>query len=130
MELKITKTITRETLENILTTAFEGGSNYWYYLSDDAVDQIRKVVPKSKSLADAMLTAIFDHNVAVPIHDAHHEEEIIGLICNSTFQKRLQLLADSKDYAWALNNELNDNGDADSSDIIFQYITMGEVAFG
>jgi hypothetical protein len=41
----------------------------------------------------------------------------------------LQLLADSSD-AWALDNELKEDGDASSSDVVFQYIALGEVVYG
>jgi hypothetical protein len=44
-------------------------------------------------------------------------------------QERLQKLANSED-AWALDNELECNGDATSSDVVFQYIVLGEVTFG
>lgn len=132
MEIKITQTISRETLENIFVTALEGGSNYWYFLSDEATKLIRDAVPKEKNpyLSTAMLEAILDHDVAVPINDAEDEDEIIGLISKTTLQNRLQLLANSKGYKWALENELNENGDADSSDVVFQYMAMGEAIYG
>ena len=132
MEIKITQTISRETLENIFVTALEGGSNYWYFLSDEATKLIRDAVPKEKNpyLSTAMLEAILDHDVAVPINDAEDEDEIIGLISKTTLQNRLQLLANSKECKWALENELNENGDADSSDVVFQYMAMGEAIYG
>lgn len=132
MELKITQTIDRETLENVCVNALEGGSNYWYYLSDQAVEMIRKAVPQDKNpyLSMAILEAVLDHNVAVPINDAHDEEEVIGLFSMTTLQNRLQQLADSKEYKWALQREMDGEGDADSSDVVFQYMTMGEVVYG
>jgi len=47
MEIKIETIVPREVLENVCVTALEGGSNYWYYLSDGAVKLIRKAVPKN-----------------------------------------------------------------------------------
>jgi hypothetical protein len=65
----------------------------------------------------------------IPINDREEEDEVIGYISKDTMQERLQKLADSED-CWALDDELNDKGDANSSDVVFQYITMGEVVYG
>jgi hypothetical protein len=131
MEIKIERIIPREVLENVCITSLEGGSNYWYYLSSDAVKLIRNAVPKSVDnyLSTAILKAVIDHNVEVPINDAEDEDEIIGYLSAKTLQERIQKLENSDD-AWALHNELNEEGDASSSDIVFQYMVLGEVVFG
>lgn len=132
MEILIKKEVPREVLENVCVTALEGGSNYWYYLSEGAIRLIRKAVPKNEDtyLSTAILKAILDHNVAVPISDAEDEDEILGYISKSTLQERLQKLSEDDSYKWALEKELDGEGDADSSDVVFQYIAMGDVVFG
>jgi len=130
MEIK-TK-IPREVLENVCVTAIEGGSNYWYHLSDEAYRVIRKVVPKNEDsyISTAMIKAVLDNNVEVPISDAEDESEVLGHLSVKTLSERLQKLSESESYKWALNNELNNEGDADSSDIVFQWMVMGEAVFG
>ena len=132
MEMKITQEVSREILEDIFVTALEGGSNYWYYLPDNSVEAIRKAVSKEEDpyLSTAILKAILDHDVKVAINDAENEEEVIGVITRSTMQGRLQLLADSKENKWALERHLREQGDAGSADVVFQYLTMGEVVYG
>jgi hypothetical protein len=131
MEIKITKTISREILEDIFVTALEGGSNYWYYLPADSIIAIRKAVPKSEDpyLSTAILKAILDHDVKVAINDVENEDEVIGVITRGTMQARLQLLADSPNR-FALEAHMNEEGDAGSADVVFQYLTMGEVVYG
>lgn len=131
MEIKINQSISREVLEDIFVTALEGGSNYWYYLPEESVEAIRKAVPKSEDpyLSTAILKAILDHDVKVPVNDAENEEDVIGIITKGTMQARLQLLSDSGNR-WALEKHIKDEGDADSADIVFQYLTMGEVVYG
>jgi len=135
MENKITitikKEVPREILENIFVTALEGGSNYWYFLSEDAVKIIRSVVSKEKNfyLSTAILEAILDHNVEVPINDAEDEEEVLGVLSKKIIQERLQNLANSSDY-WALERELSEDGDAETSDVVFQHLVMEEIVFG
>jgi hypothetical protein len=132
MEIKIETIVPREVLENVCVTALEGGSNYWYYLSEGAVRLIRNAVPKNEDpyLSTAILKAILDHNVEVPISDAEDEDEVVGYISKKTIQERLQKLSKDDSCKWALERELNGEGDADSSDVVFQYLAMGEVVFG
>ena len=131
MEIKIIQGVKREVLEDVFVTAIEGGSNYWYFLSDHAINKIRRAVPKEEDpyLSTAILKAILDHDVKVEINDADDEEEVIGVITRGTMQARLQLLAESE-LKWALDAHIKEQGDADSADIVFQYLAMGEVIYG
>ena len=131
MEITIKRKISKDVLDNIFITALEGGSNYWYYITDEQVQKVRQAVPKSSNpyIASAILEAVLEHNVEVEINDAEDEEEVIGLITRSTLIERLELLANSS-HAWALENELKEDGDATSSDVVFQYIALGEVVYG
>jgi hypothetical protein len=131
MEIKIIQEVKREVLEDIFVTALEGGSNYWYYLHDDAVKAIRKAVPESEDpyLSTAILKAILDHDVKVFINDAENEDDVIGVVTRGTMQSRLQILADSE-CKWALDKHIREEGDAYSADIVFQYLAMGEVIYG
>lgn len=127
----IRQEIPRSVLENVFVTAIEGGSNYWYYLSNSAVKLIREAVPKEQEpyLAVAMLKAVLDHNVIVPINDAEDELEVVGHISNKTIQDRLQKLYKDEGLKWCLEAELLGNGDAETSDVVFQFLTMGEYTY-
>lgn len=131
MKITISQTISREVLEDVFVSAIEGGSNYWYFLSDHAIAKIRRAIPKSEDpyIATAMLKAILDHDVKVEINDADNEDEIVGVVTRGTMQSRLQLLAESNNR-WALEQHIKEEGDADSADIVFQYLAMGEVIYG
>lgn len=132
MRIKIEKEIPRQVLKDIFVTAIEGGSNYWYFLSDDAIAKIRKAVSVESEpyLSIAISKAILDFGVDVPINDAENEDEVLGTISKTTMQDRLQLLSDDAQYKYALESELNEEGDEDSSDIVFQYLSFGKVIFG
>lgn len=132
MRIKIEKEIPRQVLEDIFVTAIEGGSNYWYFLSDEAIAKIRKAVSVESEpyLSIAISKAILDFGVDVPINDAENEDEVLGTISKTTMQDRLQRLSDDAHYKYALESELNEEGDADSSDIVFQYLSFGKVIFG
>jgi hypothetical protein len=129
--MKLEIELSREVLEDIFVTAIEGGSNYWYFLSKDAVKRIRQVVNREQMpyLSVAMLSAVLDHGVAVPINDVENEEDIVGWISIETMQQRLQDLYNSENR-WAIERHINEEGDADSADIVFQYMAMGEAVYG
>ena len=131
MEIKIIQGVSREVLEDIFVTALEGGSNYWYYLPEESIKAIRKAVPKSEDpyLSTAILKAILDHDVKIAVNDAENEDEVVGVITRGTMQARLQLLSDSNER-WALEAHIKEEGDAGSADVVFQYLTMGEVVYG
>jgi hypothetical protein len=124
--------VSRETLENIFITALEGGSNYWYYITDKTVKKIRKAVPNSvdSCLSTAIFKAVFDLGIDVEINDAENPDDVLGTLSLKTLGNRLHSLAEDRSYRYALIDELEENGDANSSDVIFQYLVMGEVVFG
>ena len=130
MTITINQKIEREVLEDIFVTALEGGSNYWYYLSDEATKLIRNAVPKSEDpyLSTAILKAI-EKGVDVPINDAEHEDEVIGTISLKTMQERLQKLSRSANSD-ALMAHIKEEGDADTADVVLQYLAFGEIVFG
>ena len=130
MTVEVTLKISTEVLEDIFVTALEGGSNYWYFLSEDAVKKIREAVPKSEDpyLSTSILKAILK-GVDVPINDAEDEDEVIGEISLKTMLARLQKLADSRNNS-ALISHIDGNGDADTADIILQYLAFGEIVYG
>jgi len=129
--MKLEIELSREVLEDIFVTAIEGGSNYWYFLSKDAVKRIRQAVSREQVpyLSIATFIAVIDHGVAVPINDVENEEDIVGWISIETMQQRLQDLYNSENR-WALERHINEEGDADSADVVFQYMTMGEAIYG
>jgi hypothetical protein len=131
MSITLKRTIDRDILENIFVTALEGGSNYWYYLSEHAVNIIRSYVPSGveKCLSVAIFMAI-ELGAEVPINDAEDEDEVLGELSMENIATRLQKLYDDTNYSSSLELEIQGNGDAYSSDVVFQYLVMGEIVFG
>jgi hypothetical protein len=128
----IVKDIPRQVIEDVFVTALEGGSNYWYWLSDESIVKIRKAVPSDVDpyLSTAITKAILDHGVEVGINDAESEDEELGVISRETMYERLKNLSEDEAYQWAFEQEMNEEGDASSSDVWMQYMAMGEVVFG
>lgn len=132
MNITVKKEITRETLECIFVTAIEGGSNYWYFIPEHSIKKIRAAVPKTEDpcLSTALFKAVYDMKIDIDIHDVEEEDECLGTISMSTMGERLQKIANDDNMISYLISEIEENGDAESSDVIFQYIVLGEVIYG
>lgn len=122
----------RDILENVFVTALEGGSNYWYWLPSKEVKKIREAVPKTEepALSVAMFMAIFDKGIEVAIHDAENPEDCLGTISYDSIMQTIKTFSDNKDFNRFWYAELNEEGDGESSDVVFQYLVMGEIVFG
>lgn len=135
MIIRFDKEVKKETLENIFVTALEGGSNDWYWLTDDTVAKVRKYVSRKEepALSMAVFKAVIDHGVIVQVHDndfmAENEPDCLGELNLNTIKERLQKLANDPNYSYALIQELDETGDAATSDVVFQYLVMGECIF-
>jgi hypothetical protein len=130
MMIVIKREIPRQVIENVFVTALEGGSNYWYFLPNKSVKAIREVVPKNveECLSVAISKAIFEYGIEVAVHDIENRDEQLGVISLKTMESRIQKL--SEEMPDDFNNEMDEDGDANSSDVWFQYIALGELIFG
>lgn len=128
--LKIVKevSISREVLENIFVTAMEGGSNHWFDLPESDKEKIRATAHPSDPFSVRVFKHIFDHGRALIVADATNGE-YIGALYHKFIQWRIQKLLDSP-HKWALLQEIEGNGDATSSDVVFQYLCLEDVIYG
>ena len=129
--MKAREIITREILENIFVTAIEGGSNYWYFINEENHEKMRRAVPpeKERAFSVALFRAVYDEALDIDVHDVEDTEEKIGTLSIRSMFERLDNLMKDEDYRWALFAEIEEQGDAISSDVVFQYLTMGEVVY-
>jgi len=131
MQIKITTEVTREVLESVFITAIEGGSNYWYFLSDEACDLVNAAVPPegSKAFSERIFEAVYDKGIVIPIHDIENPEgEPIGALNINAFQQALNECSEKS--SWAIQAEMAGHGDAESSDVVFQYLALREIVYG
>lgn len=117
--------ISREVLENIFVTAIGGGSSYWLDIPENEIEVVYANSTKGKCFSERLLEAVYDNGVDINIYDIENPDDILGTLSRSTMQQRL-----SDCPYWAIRLEMEEQGDANSSDVVFQCLTMGEVIFG
>jgi len=128
LEINIKQKIYSDHFEDIIVTALEGGSNYWYSLD---VDEFKKDLagkdgePLSSRIAKSLENPDFKMNV----YDAEAlEEEFLGILSQSSMLKAIELAYD--EYQWVYSDLMHGDLDATSADILFQLAVMGELVFG
>jgi hypothetical protein len=124
---------------DLIITAIEGGSNYWYWLNDVAYDIIDKYkcIKKdfhddlfSETFSEAILTAVVaGEKIPVSISDIEeNKEEILGYLSKESIEKGEQIMYEK--YPKFFADILNESWDAETADIWFQLCIMGELVFG
>lgn len=128
--MTIAQEITLSHFEDVIVTALEGGSNYWYLLN---TDEFRSQLPEKagtyNTLSEKISAALFnDANFKMPVRDIENEDEILGYCTRQSmmdaFEKTLQ---DRPEIFARFMDEGYDAGDAD---YVFQLAVMGTITFG
>jgi hypothetical protein len=119
-----------DSFEDMIVTALEGGSNYWYMIDlDNSTGFTKKYAddPRLKSIriADALYN---NEDSSVVVLDTEDEEETLGTLTYQSVRKTLENFP--KDHQWALDNVLNGDYDANDADVVFQVLVMGDVVYG
>ena len=127
--MDITKKISEDMLRNVFITALEGGSNYWYKIDDANSLKVRRSVQGNASFSEKLFNAVYHNGVVISVHDVE-TDELVGTLDKNTFNQRLQSLADTMGLHHYLDMEINEEGDAESSDVVFQYLVLGELVYG
>lgn len=119
--------VSNETRENLLTSAIEGGSNYWYLIKDKACDIINKY-SKRECFVEKMWDAILAGE-EIEIHDIEDEDgDALGKISLVSIEKGEQIMAEK--HASHFADIIDENDDACTGDVWFQLAVMGEIVYG
>ena|SRR5258708_7326988 len=133
----MTQTLTPDlqTMSNLLCTAFEGGSNYWY-----CIKELRK--PEALTfLSDARRAKVMEREPevfrhldyplneggALVIEDREEDGRVVELTLDSCL-RGWQIMHDSYPQNWA--DAMSENDDAETGDVFLQCCLFGEVIYG
>ena len=111
-------------IEDLLITALEGGSNYWY-----AFDNLNIPYQSDNMAASEIIFRSLGSGATYLIYDVNEDqdEEPLGSLDMENIAKANEIMIEyyPKDY----QNILDESWDAETSDIWFQLVVMGEVMF-
>jgi hypothetical protein len=119
-EVKVS--ITFEQFNDVILTAMEDGSTYWYLIDEDDVPPM---YVGCGSRVDRIIERLWDDpEYKLPIYDLENEDELLGELTMQGF------LDNAAKEIWAFNEMLNGEFDANSADVLFQLAVMGEIVYG
>ena len=127
----VTTTITLEQVDDLLTCAFEGGSNYWYTIKRTI--EPTEILYKTDIFEDgkSYLTPALNPGGALVIIDREEDEEdakeyILDL---KSIENGLIIMSEDQ-YSFHMNNLLTENEDAETGDVFLQLCLFGKIVFG
>lgn len=118
----IKKELTETDIENIIVTAFEGGSNYWMGLDNSSEDMQAK--PKGEPYS-TWITKLILEGKSVKLFDIEESDD------DSDWVITLEKLIKGFELNYVNRPHDNDleNGDATTADCILQYALFGEIVY-
>ena len=121
--------VTQERIKDLLITAFEGGSNYWYFIREF----VYPAGQTQESLGiecqhDGELIFRGGHMIIDDVEDGE-QSELSGKILDMDAIKRgLNLMAEKYPKHW--NDFIQENEDADTADVFLQLAVYGDIVYG
>lgn len=114
---------------NMLVSALEGGSNYWYLIGEKTCDRIEVATPEMKGepFVDRFLMAIQKGTKGINVLDTETGEKL-GTLTPESWAKAEKLMIEK--HRSHLGDILKENDDAITADVFFQLAVIGELTFG
>jgi hypothetical protein len=109
---------------DLLTTALEGGSNYWYLLKSEEFTEINRF---QGTFVERLFAYILDGGF-VSVYDVENPDEKLGDFNLINIEEAERIL--EEDFEEYYNNIIEDNWDAYDADTWFQLVIMSAIVFG
>lgn len=125
--------VTEELLTDMIVTALEGGSNYWYDLNRDDIDTVKKHhhpdVRQSKSAAELIAFSVLNKGFNLPVYSLDESDgEPLGYLSKDSIKEGLVIMAE-KDPS-NFGSLFIEGWDSNVSDTFFQYVVLKEIVYG
>jgi len=126
MEFEVKFKISKERISDLLDTAFEGGSNYWYVIREH-------VYPAGKTVHDYKfpyleLPLTEGGSLIIDSKDDPDKKYSSKVLNLESIKKGLEIMAVR--FPGYFQDFLNENEDAITGDVFLQCCLFGEVVFG
>tara|TARA_Y100000593_G_C4312236_1_gene338994 strand:+ start:2496 stop:2900 length:405 start_codon:yes stop_codon:yes gene_type:complete len=131
----------KDKIEEFITTALEGGSNYWYWLDHNDIEKAEEWIIKNKtrdrSIHYTFLDAILQNGkLSIRVYDCeeydenNNDNEVIGHLNLESIRKGIAIAIDDYAEFYAMHFGNDYSGDSVSADALFQLVVLGNVVYG
>lgn len=129
-KIAVTIDIDQQLEQDLIITAYEGGSSYWAVLTDETLEAIDAIVSRKSGLAPSeRLYSALQVGKSFEVNDAEEPETVLGTISKESMAKAWSLITGEK-YVHIFKDIISENWDAISADVFFQLAVLGEVVYG
>ena len=128
MKLKVE--LSDELIIDIIVTALEGGSNYWYWIEDfEHIKNLfppteRQITPRSIIIAKA----IVEKKAHLKIYEIDDNNELLGILNEESIKEAFLIM--SKEYPMVYSKIIIGEYDASDADVFFQLAVMKKLVYG
>lgn len=127
MNITIKKDISLERISDLLTSAFEGGSNYWYMIEKKTSPTTWEIDSCESEGKHYLCDYPLNPGGALLISDLEESEGTHRLDLKS-IKKGLEIMADK--YPKHYSDFISEDDDADTGDVFLQCCLFGKLIFG
>ena len=120
-EIIITQKILIDRVKDLMCSAFEGGSNYWYFIQEEHGEEAEYTWEKPFEGGYLMISDI-------QADDPQLKDKPVRLDLQA-IEKGLKLLAASEDYRHHWCDFIRENDDATTADVFLQFCVFGDVVY-
>ena len=133
-EVIVKHEISRERVGDLLCSAFEGGSNYWYRIEEFHAPSVYQFRADEHAIYQHLDYPLNPEGYLI-ISDYFGMDGVLkGMkvrrLNYSTIKRGLRLLSTSKTYAHHWRDFITENEDATTGDVFLQLCLFGEVIYG
>lgn len=132
---KIEIEVTDQRREDMIVGALEGGSNYWYWITKEGCRIIDEVCSDHKEPFSIRLWKAIKAGKSIPVYEYNGSDlgqealmTKLGEINLKSIEEGEQLMAD-KSLSHFMDM-INENDDATTADVWFQYCLLKEIVYG
>lgn len=120
--------ITDQRREDMIVGALEGGSNYWYWIGEEACRIMDKACIDHKEPFAIRFWKTIQAGKTLPVHDIEDIDNKLGDISLQSIEEgeRLMIVKYPKHYLDIINEE----DDAITADVWFQFCTLKNLIYG
>ena len=121
--VNIKQTFKEQDMKDLLCIAFEGGSNYWYFIEEFGN-------PDKIECEYQHIDLPFSENGYLMIKDQEDDSDEPELyrLDRKAIEKGLPIMAEK--CPWHFDNFVKDNADAETGDVYLQCCLFGDIVYG
>lgn len=131
MEITIKTELSNKDIGNLLISAFEGGSNYWYMILERIEPKVWEFEDKQSDGENFLYTCPLNPGGALMIDDSQADDPTLKKpvrLDQARIKQGLEIMAIKYPKYWA--DVISEDTDANTGDVFLQCCIFGELIYG